>query len=186
MVMILLNYSIRNAGVLLDTSCEDILLVLQQESDGIDALKKMSCFEVAGNKYQVKLGVKLTINNLIQSLNVAPLNQAQTQDTVTPLESTLYSPLTTNTSPIQSTSTPMQRKLNELGHTADIEERMDRWWVIHHDAERACLEQVKRFAFVKDGSRSIDQLLIIFEVSTKTLDRTCRSLNLPFNYSVHS
>ncbi|CAM4969014.1 unnamed protein product [Rotaria socialis] len=133
--------AIRNAGVLLDTSCEDILLVLQQESDGIDALKKMSCFEVAGNKYQVKLGVKLTINNLIQSLNVAPLNQAQTQDTVTPLESTLYSPLTTNTSPIQSTSTPMQRKLNELGHTADIEERMDRWWVIHHDAERACLEQ---------------------------------------------
>ncbi|CAM4983407.1 unnamed protein product [Rotaria socialis] len=158
--------AIRNAGLLLDTSCEDILLVLQQESDDIDALKKMCCFEVAGNKYQVKLGVKLTINNLIQSLklkqeqkqikkrkrysnqglasntnSVTPLNQAQTQDTLTPLESTLSSSLTTNISFIQSTSTPMQRKLDELGHTADIEERIDRRWVIHNDAERACLEQ---------------------------------------------
>ncbi|CAF3602415.1 unnamed protein product [Rotaria socialis] len=157
---------IRNAGLLLDTSCEDILLVLQQESDDIDTLKKMCCFEVAGNKYQVKLGVKLTINNLIQSLklkqeqkqikkrkrysnqglasntnSVTPLNQAQTQDTLTPLESTLSSSLTTNISFIQSTSTPMQRKLDELGHTADIEERIDRRWVIHNDAERACLEQ---------------------------------------------
>ncbi|CAF4356906.1 unnamed protein product, partial [Rotaria magnacalcarata] len=133
--------AIRNAELLLDTSCEDILLVLQQESDDIDALKKMCCFEVAGNKYQVKLGVKLTINNLIQSLNVTPLNQSQTQDTVTPLESTLSSSLTTNTSSIQSTSSPMQRKLDELGHIADIEERIDRWWVIHDEAERASLEQ---------------------------------------------
>ncbi|CAF5155607.1 unnamed protein product, partial [Rotaria magnacalcarata] len=158
--------AIRNAELLLDTSCEDILLVLQQESDDIDALKKMCCFEVAGNKYQVKLGVKLTINNLIQSLklkqeqkqnkkrkrssnqglssnmnSVTPLNQSQTQDTVTPLESTLSSSLTTNTSSIQSTSSPMQRKLDELGHIADIEERIDRWWVIHDDAERASLEQ---------------------------------------------
>lgn len=122
-------------------------------------------FKVAGNKYQVKLGVKLTINSLIQSLklkqeqeqeqkqnkkrkrssnqrlssnmnSMTPLNQAQTQDTVTPLESSLSSSLTTNTSFTQSTSTPIQRQLDELGHAADIEERVNRWWITHNDAER--------------------------------------------------
>ena len=46
------------------------MLILQQESEEIDMMKKMCCFQIAGNKYQVKLGVKLAINNLIQSLKL--------------------------------------------------------------------------------------------------------------------
>ncbi|CAF4598059.1 unnamed protein product, partial [Rotaria sp. Silwood2] len=171
--------AIRNAALLLDTSCEDILLVLQQESDDIDALKKMCCFKVAGNKHQVKLGVKLAINNLIQSLKlkqeqskkrkrssnqglssninaVTPINQAQIQNTVTPLKSTLSSSSTTGTSSIQSALTPMQRKLDELGHTADIEERINRWWIINNDDEHASLEQgVDYFLAINKSSSNI-------------------------------
>ena len=62
--------AIRSSKHLLDTSCDDILLILQQESEEIDMMKKMCCFQIAGNKYQVKLGVKLAINNLIQSLKL--------------------------------------------------------------------------------------------------------------------
>ncbi|CAF4931568.1 unnamed protein product, partial [Rotaria socialis] len=42
---------------------------------------------------------------------------------------------------------------------------------------------LKSFAFVEDGSRSIDQLLIIFEAITKNLDRTWRSLNVPSSFT---
>ncbi|CAF3247889.1 unnamed protein product [Rotaria sp. Silwood2] len=67
--------AIRNATHLLDTSCDDILLVLQQESDDITQLKELCCFQVVGNKYQVKLGVKLAINNLIELVKIKQQQQ---------------------------------------------------------------------------------------------------------------
>ena len=60
--------SIRNGEHLLEASSDDILLILGQESEDLNALKKMCCFQVVGNKYEVKLGVKLVLNKLIQAL----------------------------------------------------------------------------------------------------------------------
>ena len=62
--------SIRNGIHLLDASSNDVLSIFSQDSVELNELKKMCCFQVVGNKYEVKLGVKLAIRNLIQSLKV--------------------------------------------------------------------------------------------------------------------
>jgi hypothetical protein len=62
--------AIRSGAHLLSASADDILLIFQEDSDDINKLKELCCFPIAGNKYQVKLGVKLAINNLIQSLKI--------------------------------------------------------------------------------------------------------------------
>ena len=62
--------SIRNGVHLLEASSNDILSIFTQDSVELNELKKMCCFQVVGNKYEVKLGVKLAIRNLIQSLNM--------------------------------------------------------------------------------------------------------------------
>ncbi len=62
--------AIRHAAHLMDTTCDELLLILQEDSKDINNLKKLCCFQLNDNKFQVKLGVKLAINNLIQSLKV--------------------------------------------------------------------------------------------------------------------
>jgi hypothetical protein len=60
--------SIRSGTHLLQTSKDDILSVFQQQSTELDALKKLCCFPIDGKKHEVKLGVKLAIDNLMRKL----------------------------------------------------------------------------------------------------------------------
>jgi hypothetical protein len=60
--------SIRNGSDVLQASLEDILSILKEDSIHLNELKEMCCFEVSGNYCAVKLGVKLAIRSLIQSL----------------------------------------------------------------------------------------------------------------------
>jgi hypothetical protein len=62
--------AIRNGLHLVETSCDDILLILQQESEEIDKLRQLCCFKIGKDKYEIKLGVKLAINSLIGLLKV--------------------------------------------------------------------------------------------------------------------
>ena len=62
--------SIRNGLHLVNTSCDDILLVLQEDSKEINQLKTLCCFQTANNTYQVKLGVKLALRSLIESMKM--------------------------------------------------------------------------------------------------------------------
>ncbi len=76
----LLNFqAIRHATHLMDTTCDEILLILQEDSKDINNLKKLCCFQLNDNKCRVKLSVKLAINNLIQSLKIKQAQQQQQQ-----------------------------------------------------------------------------------------------------------
>ncbi len=54
----------------MDTTCDEILLILQEDSKDINNLKNLCCFQLSDNKFRVKLGVKLVISNLIQSSKI--------------------------------------------------------------------------------------------------------------------
>ena len=127
--------AIRNGTHLLASSRDDILAVLQQESHDLNNLKKMCCFKVNGDKYEVKLGVKLAVNSLIEllkikqgekqkkkrssttrtssSLNTTTFtNQTQLSNEVSPPSSTLLGPLSNDTSAIlfdSSSETPSNK-----------------------------------------------------------------------------
>ncbi|CAF3129495.1 unnamed protein product [Rotaria socialis] len=62
--------AIRNGSHLLHTTVDDILSVLQYESEDIDKLKSFCCFQLPNNRFEVRLGVKLAINNFIELLNI--------------------------------------------------------------------------------------------------------------------
>ena len=62
--------SIRNGIHLLDASSNDILSIFTRDSVKLNELKKVPCFQIVENKYEVKLGLELAIRNLIQSLKV--------------------------------------------------------------------------------------------------------------------
>ena len=62
--------SIRNGLHLLKTSCEEILLIFEEESEEIEELKKLCCYKTSTNQYGIKLGVKLAINSLIDLLKI--------------------------------------------------------------------------------------------------------------------
>ncbi|CAF3298075.1 unnamed protein product [Rotaria sp. Silwood2] len=148
--------AIRNATHLLNTSCDDIISILQLESNDIKVLKNLCCFQIAGDKYKIKLGVKLALKNFIELVkikqqqqqkkkksSIQPLSinrtqpQPQTQTLVgtsnettdeTQIElPTLPSiPSKNDTSLTRSRLTTLQKKLNELDHIADIENRINK------------------------------------------------------------
>lgn len=62
--------SIRNGEHLLEATIDEIFQVLSHDSDEIDQLRRICCFCITGNEFKVKLGVKLTIGNLIYALKM--------------------------------------------------------------------------------------------------------------------
>jgi hypothetical protein len=152
--------AIRSPAHLLCTSCDDILMILQQKSDDITHLKQLCCFKVADNKYEIKLGVKLAINSFIQLLKLKQEQQkkkkrssTQRSSTIptqpqnaTPLSpSTLSSPSTIDTVSAQSTLTLTKKKLNEAEHKADIEERISKWWSTNNNDDDLALDEGKNY-----------------------------------------
>ena len=69
--------AIRHATHLMDTTFHEILSILQQDSKYINNLQKLCCFQLNDNQFRVKLGVKLAISNLIQSLKIKKGQQQQ-------------------------------------------------------------------------------------------------------------
>lgn len=61
--------AIRNGLHLLNTTVDEILSVLQYESEDINKLKNLCCFKLSNNRFEVRLGVKLAISNLIELVN---------------------------------------------------------------------------------------------------------------------
>ena len=69
--------AIRHATHLMDTTSDEILSILQEDSKDINNLQKLCCFQLNDNKFRVKLGVKLAISNLIQTLKIKQEQQPQ-------------------------------------------------------------------------------------------------------------
>ncbi|CAF1486386.1 unnamed protein product [Adineta ricciae] len=139
--------AITNGTLLVNTSCDEILVVLKHNSNDINKLKELCCFCVADGKSYVKLGVKLAINSLIQLLKMKQekqqkkkrtsikhlpvsietlLSTDQTQtgiEVVSPSVSIIQDTLST-----QSNVRQTVKRLNEIEHKIDIEDRIDLWW----------------------------------------------------------
>jgi hypothetical protein len=62
--------AIRNAYHLINCTVDEILSVLEHDSNDITQLKNLCGFKLSNNQFQVKLGVKLAINSLIELLNI--------------------------------------------------------------------------------------------------------------------
>ena len=126
------------------------MLILQEESDYIKKLKELCCFKLSGNKYQIKLGVKLAVNNFIQSLKAKEEQQKRKKRSSKQyLSSDLGMILSTNerlpqkeeflsqsSSSMQPAGDTVSRQpkekkqqqiLDELGHIAGIEQRLQKW-----------------------------------------------------------
>jgi len=159
--------AIRHATHLMDTTCDEILLVLQEDSEDIKNLKKLCCFQLNDNKFRVKLGVKLAINNLIQLLKIKQEQQKQQkkkrssnqrsssnvdnktstngtslQNEIIPFEST--SSVSTEIVDTLSTQPEVQRtkcNLDEIGHVADINQRLNQWWISTNKDGNVFLEE---------------------------------------------
>ncbi|CAF4784162.1 unnamed protein product, partial [Rotaria sp. Silwood2] len=160
--------SIRNGEHLLQASSDDILLILRQDSDDLSALKKMCCFQVVGNNYEIKLGVKLAINNLIYSLKMkqeqqkkkkrrptqrlpslashldvtAVTNQKQMQDEMSSPESSLVGPLASRKASDELKEIHVKENSNEISHQVDIEQRINKWWSKANEDEDLSLNVV--------------------------------------------
>ncbi|CAF1489204.1 unnamed protein product [Rotaria sordida] len=153
---LLIFQAIRNGSHLLITTSDDILSVLQQESDDLNKLKNLCCFQVGNNKYEIKLGIKLALNNLIQLLKIkqeqqkmkkrsstqrslsnsntlTSITQTQTQNETNTSSSTSLTPSISDASSTRARFTPVQKKINEMDHILDIEERINTWWSTTND-----------------------------------------------------
>ncbi|CAF2946873.1 unnamed protein product [Rotaria sp. Silwood2] len=158
--------SIRNGEHLLQASSDDILLILRQDSDDLSALKKMCCFQVVGNNYEIKLGVKLAVNNLIHSLKMkqeqqkkkkrrptqrlpslashldvtAVTNQTQMQDEISSPESSLLGSLASRKVSDELQEIHVKENSNEIRHQIDIEQRINKWWSKANEDEDLSLD----------------------------------------------
>ena len=56
---------IRHATHLMDTTSDEILSILQEDSKDINNMKELCCFQLNDNKFRVKLGVKFATSSLI-------------------------------------------------------------------------------------------------------------------------
>jgi hypothetical protein len=142
--------AIRNGSHLVNSTVEDVLSVLQYESNDIDYLKNLCCFRIGNDQFQVKLGIKLAINNLISLLNIkqeqekkkkrssircstsdndAPtsINQTQFGNQTIPSSSTSLTPTNNDVDTTGSTLTAIKNGMNEIGHILDIKDRIDKW-----------------------------------------------------------
>jgi hypothetical protein len=141
------------------------LSILQENSKDINHLKKLCCFQLSDNKCRVKLGVKLAINNLIQSLkikqeqqqkkkksshqrsssnvNIKPsVNDTLSQDEIISLESTpSISSVVVDTSSTQPKVKGIERILDEIGHVTDIKQRLNQWWTSINKNDDVLLEE---------------------------------------------
>ncbi|CAF3331063.1 unnamed protein product [Rotaria socialis] len=143
--------AIRNGSHLLHTTVDDILSVLQYESEDIDKLKSLCCFQLSNNRFQVRLGVKLAISNFIELLNVKQeqekkkkrssgqhssvnidtpisINQTQSQNETIVSSVPSLTSSSNDTNPVGSRLTPTQNKMNEIDHILDIKHRISKWW----------------------------------------------------------
>ena len=155
-VELLIFQAIRNGSHLLITTSDDILSVLQQESDDINKLKNLCCFQAGDNKYEIKLGIKLALNNLIQLLKIkqeqqkkrkrssaqrslsnsntlTSITQTPTQCETNATSSTSLTPSISDASLTRPRFTPLHNKINEIDHILDIEERINKWWSTTND-----------------------------------------------------
>ena len=151
--------SIRNGNHVLQASLDDILSILNEDSIHLAGLKKLCCFEVAGNMCTVKLGVKLAIRSLIQSLKIKQDQQRkrrrratlqppllsidadgsvfthsnQAQNIASSIPSVMTPPMINPSSNKERAVRP--QKSTELSHQIDIEQRINRWWckTVHHE-----------------------------------------------------
>lgn len=152
--------AIRNGQHLLEATIDDVLFVLNHDSDEIDELRKICCFRVSGDEFKVKLGVKLAINNLIRELklkqeentkrkrrstnpklsssidSVETLNNpAQSNDETLSPESLFSSVPPRNSSSTDSLILRLQKKSTVIAHKMDIEQRINRWWSSYHGVD---------------------------------------------------
>ena len=120
----------------------------------------MCCFQVVGNKYEVKLGVKLAIRNLIQSLKVkydqqrkqkrrpalqsstmsintdatAVNNPSQLLDNTSSVSSITFSSMV-DLSSSQARLSRAPKTSTESTHQVDIKKRINNWWTKNNDRE---------------------------------------------------
>ncbi|CAF5176182.1 unnamed protein product, partial [Rotaria magnacalcarata] len=143
--------AIRNGLHLVETSYDDILSIFQQESEEINKLRQLCCFKISNDKYEIKLGVKLAINSLINLLKIKQEEQNKrkrrastkyTSSNVDTLKSVdqirsqneMTVPPTIAASPVsdapstQSALQLIQNRLNDIGHITDIEQRINKRW----------------------------------------------------------
>lgn len=150
--------AIRNGLHVLNTSPDDILLILQGESKTIDKLKNLCCFEIAENKYQIKLGVKLALNSFIESVKVKYeeqnkrknnrsstqrlssrsgaatfVDQTQSQNATISAPSTVLSPSTNDTLSTPSKLISTKNNRNAVDHIENIKQRISEWWSYNGD-----------------------------------------------------
>ncbi|CAF3191705.1 unnamed protein product [Rotaria socialis] len=153
----LLNFqAIRNGLHLVETSCDDILLIFQQESEEINKLRQLCCFKISNGKYEIKLGVKLAINSLIKLLNVKreeqkkrknrtstkrtsanvdtlkSVGRIQSQNEMTVPPTIAASPVS-DAPPTQLALQLTQNRLNDIDHITDIGQRINKWWSTYNN-----------------------------------------------------
>ena len=150
--------SIRNGLHVLHTSPDDILLILQVQSKAIDKLRNLCCFIIDENRYQVKLGVKLALNNFIECMKakyaeqnkrkknrssaqhlsfsssaVAIIDQTERQKKTISAQSTELSPSSDDALSTQSRFISGKNKMEAYEHVENIKQRISEWWSNHGD-----------------------------------------------------
>jgi hypothetical protein len=156
--------AIRNGLHLVETSCDDILLIFQQESEEINKLRQLCCFKIKNDKYAIKLGVKLAINSLIELLKVKREAQKKrkkqsstkrTSSNIDTLKSVdqiqsqneMIAPPTIPASPVSDMSSTqlasqlIENRLNDIDHITDIEQRINIWWRTYNNNNNLVLSE---------------------------------------------
>ncbi|CAF2951220.1 unnamed protein product [Rotaria sp. Silwood2] len=144
--------AIRNASHLMHCTADQVLSILEHDSDDIDQLKNLCGFRLANNQFQIKLGVKLAINSLIEllkikqeqekkkkrPLNYRPpsnidtstnINQTQSQNQAISPSAIPLSPSSSDTCLTTLTSTSIKNMTNEVDHILDIKNRINNWYI---------------------------------------------------------
>ena len=194
---ILLSFqAIRNGLHLVETSCDDIFLIFQQESEEINKLRQLCCFKISNDKYEIKLGVKLAINSLIELLKakregqsnrkrqsstkhissnidtLKSIDRTQSQNEMTASEIIIASPVS-DASPSQSLLQTLPNRLNDIDHIIDIEQRINKWWCTYNDNDALVLSEGTHYRL--EINKSINDTYVCILICK------CRiRFNLPF------
>lgn len=130
--------AIRNGSHLLNTTVDDILSVLQYESEDVIKLRNLCCFQLADNRFQIRLGVKLAISNLIECLtrkyeqqrklkrSYGQRSSSDNSVSVSSNETQLRTGAVVQ--PSEQHLPPTQNKMTENDHVRDIKQRVSKWW----------------------------------------------------------
>ncbi|CAF4709537.1 unnamed protein product, partial [Rotaria sp. Silwood2] len=101
------------------------LSVLQHESEDINKLKNLCCFELANKRFEKRSSDQHSSSSIDTSTSI---DQTQSQNETKLLSATSLTSSSTDTNPTRSRLPLIQNKMNEMDHILDIKNQISKWW----------------------------------------------------------